>query len=141
MGQLVHARRHLEAEDAGRDAQPLIVIVQTEHAAIVDPFALEDATGVMQPMRQHVQFGLAPRYEPAVVPDEAIAVVEGQHGHQRYPPHRSCCSSDWTGRMAGRSERDIIFHSTPGWYRRFRAPPPPRDPRRSSDDRGRIVYS
>src|SRR4029077_19950010 len=79
--QIIHAGRHLEAEDARRIVEPLIVVVEPEDLAVIDPLAFEDAARIMQPVAQHMQLGLAPRNEATVIPDKAVTVVEGDHGH------------------------------------------------------------
>ena len=57
-----------------------VVVVQAEDLAVVDALAFEHATRIMQPVGQHMQFGVAPRDEAAVIPDEAVAIVEREHG-------------------------------------------------------------
>ena len=47
-----------------------------DHAA-VGALALEHAARIMQPVGEHVQRGVAPGHEPAVVPDAAVPLVEG----------------------------------------------------------------
>src|SRR6266446_5467016 len=81
LGQIIHAGRHLEAEDSRRIAKPLIVVLQVEDLAVIDPLAFEDAARIMQPMAEHMQLGFAPGDEAAVIPDKAVTVVEGDHGH------------------------------------------------------------
>ena len=81
LGQIVQAGRDLEAEDLGRVDQPLVMIFEAEYGAAVDTLAFEHATRIMQPVGQHMQLGVAPGNEAAVIPDEAVAVVEGKHGH------------------------------------------------------------
>jgi hypothetical protein len=44
----------------------------------------------MEPVRQHVQLGVAPWDKTAVIPDEAVAIVEGEQitSHERFLPRR-----------------------------------------------------
>jgi hypothetical protein len=62
--------------------QPVGVFLQAKNRriafALVCAHALEHAHAVMQRVGENVGGGLAPGYELAVVPDEAIAV---SHGH------------------------------------------------------------
>jgi len=57
------------------------VVVEAEDLAAIDALAFEDATRIMKSVRQDVQFGLSPRDQAAVAPDEAVTIVEGEHGH------------------------------------------------------------
>ena len=84
LGQIVQAGRDLEAEDPGGIDQPRIVIVEAEHLAVVDALAFEHATRIMQPVGQHMQLGIAPGDEAAVIPDEAVAIVEGKPGSRHW---------------------------------------------------------
>jgi hypothetical protein len=64
-------------------------------AAVIDALPFEHAGGIVQPMGQHVGLRVAPRHELAVEPDEAVAVVEGNHRrgcHNQilYTPWNSC---------------------------------------------------
>src|SRR5262249_27094150 len=49
--------------------------------AAIGAFALEYGAGVVQPVRAHVQCGIAPGKKCAVVPDDAIEPVIGLLGH------------------------------------------------------------
>jgi hypothetical protein len=71
----------LEAQQAAGVDQTLAVISQAEYIAVIGPFAFEDAAGIMQPMRQDMQPGVAPGHESAVPPDHAVAVVERNERH------------------------------------------------------------
>jgi hypothetical protein len=42
----------------------------------------------MEPMGQHMEFGVAPRDEAAVAPDETITIVERKHGHRVFLAQR-----------------------------------------------------
>jgi hypothetical protein len=81
LGQIVHAGRHLEAEDPRGVEEALVVVLQSEDLAVVHALAFEDAARIMEPVGQHVEFCVAPRDEAAIVPDEAVAIVERDHGH------------------------------------------------------------
>src|SRR5205814_102150 len=81
LGQIIHAGRHLEAEDSRRIVKSLVVVLEVKDLAVVDPLAFEDAARIMQPVAQHVQLGLPPGNQATVIPDEAVTVVEGDHGH------------------------------------------------------------
>src|SRR6266702_4381725 len=50
---------------------------RAEDRAAVGPLALEHAARVMQPVGKHVQGRAGPWHQLAVVPDEAVAAVEG----------------------------------------------------------------
>src|SRR5262249_739892 len=71
-------------EPAGGLVQPLGMLGAFEDFAAVSALALEHAAGVVQPVREHVQFGVFPRHELAVVPDNPVSLVEGQ-GHAAPP--------------------------------------------------------
>src|SRR5579863_6429177 len=98
------------------------MIVEAEYLALVDALAFEDAARVMQPVVQDVQVGIAPGNQPAVVPDEAVAVVEGGGGgcgHAGLP-----CTGN-LGRSAGRAAAGrrsgyFISQMTPTMYRWLR---------------------
>ena len=57
------------------------MVFEAENLAVVDALAFEYATRIMQAVRQHMHFCVAPRDEAAIIPDEAIAIVEWEHGH------------------------------------------------------------
>src|SRR3954451_1519611 len=53
-----------------------------ENSTAVGALALEHTAGVMQPVGQHMDVGVGPRHQLAIVPDEAIDPVErNSHGH------------------------------------------------------------
>ena len=84
---LGHAVGDGEVHRLGALVEALAVLGQLEDLAAVGPLPLEHRAGVVQPMAQHVQVGLAPGHELAVEPDEPIAVVVGDHvGHALSPP-------------------------------------------------------
>ena len=58
------------------------MILQMKYAAVVDALAFEHTARIMEPMVEHVELGLAPRDEAAIVPDEAVTIVERDHGHR-----------------------------------------------------------
>jgi hypothetical protein len=53
-----------------------------EHGAVVDTLAFEHTARIMEPMVEHVELGVAPRDEAAIVPDEAVTIVEREYGHR-----------------------------------------------------------
>src|SRR5262249_55528121 len=57
--------------------QPLRMRGRAEDCAAVGALSLEHAACVMQPMGQHVQRRARPGHELAVIPDDAVASVEG----------------------------------------------------------------
>ena len=72
---------NLEIEDIGRVLQPLGVFPAPEHLAAIGALALEHAARIMQAMGQHVDIGVGPRHQSAIVPDDAIDLVErNSHG-------------------------------------------------------------
>src|SRR5262249_3280431 len=75
---------NLEVEQAGGLPQPLGMLGTLEDFAAIGPFALEHAACIMEPMGEHVQLGVLPGHELAVVPDDAVALVEWQ-GHDAPP--------------------------------------------------------
>ena len=58
------------------------MVLQSEDLAVVHALAFEDAARIMEPVGQHVEFCIAPRDEAAIVPDEAVPIVERDHGHR-----------------------------------------------------------
>ena len=56
------------------------MLAQLEHTAAIDPFTFKNATGIMQPMRQHMDAGVAPGNDLSIEPDGSIAVVKGNKG-------------------------------------------------------------
>ncbi len=49
---------------------------ELENLAVIGALALENRAGVMQSVRQHVDFGVAPGNQSAVHPDEPVAIVK-----------------------------------------------------------------
>ena len=63
--------------------QTLGMLLQFENRAAIDALALKYAVGVMQRMRQHMHFGLAPGNKFAIEPDHAVAIIKGScKGHR-----------------------------------------------------------
>ena len=83
-----------EIENAGRRYQALGMFARLEDAPAIGALALEDAGAVMQAVREDMHFGVAPRNQAAIDPDEAVALVEGRNAHQG-PPGRPFW---WTAR-------------------------------------------
>lgn len=83
--ELLDGERDAEAELPRRLVKPPRVLRQFEDVAVVDPFALEDSTAVVQTVGEDVQTGVAPGDELPVEPDHAVAVVEGGEGHCAAP--------------------------------------------------------
>jgi hypothetical protein len=73
--------RNLEIEQLGRAPQPLGMLGALEDLAAIGALALEHAGAVMKPVREHMDLGVPPRHEGAVVPDPTVALVEGDDGH------------------------------------------------------------
>ena len=71
----------LEVEHIGRALQPLGMLGALEDAAAIGALALEHAARVMQAMGQHMQVGLVPRHQLAVVPDDPFEPVIGLRSH------------------------------------------------------------
>src|SRR3546814_1006692 len=57
-----------------------------EDAPGIGALALEHAGAIVQPVAQHVQLGVAPGHRLAVVPDDAVTVVEWDYGHRLFRP-------------------------------------------------------
>jgi hypothetical protein len=73
--------RNLEIEDVGRVLQPLGMRGALEHLAAIGALALEHAARIVQAVGQHMDIGVGPRHQSAVVPDDAIDLVErNSHG-------------------------------------------------------------
>ena len=73
--ELRHGVRNLEAEDLGRGMQPLAVLRGRKNLAAINPCALEHAASVMKGVRQHMDLRLAPRYQRAINPNEAVPLI------------------------------------------------------------------
>ena len=103
---LGHAVGDREIQRLGAVVQALAVLVELEDLAAVGPLPLEHRAGVVQPVAQHVQVGLAPGHQLAVEPDEAVAVVIGDHiGHALSPPGSK---PGLDGEPARRARRSLI---------------------------------
>ena len=66
------------------------MLLQLVDAAVIDALALEHAGAVMQAMGQHMGLGLAPGHQLAVIPERAVALVEGNdvcHDNPRENAH------------------------------------------------------
>src|SRR5262249_44344931 len=71
----------LEVEDLGRSPQPHGMFGALEHLPAIGALALEHAACVVQAVGQQMDVGLLPRHELAVVPDDAVDIVErDSHG-------------------------------------------------------------
>src|SRR3546814_2529778 len=68
------------------DLQPVVVLFHLEDAPGIGALALEHAGAVVQPVTEHVQLGVAPGHRLAVVPDDAVTVVEWDYGHRLFRP-------------------------------------------------------
>ena len=68
----------LEIQRRGGFVEPLGVFQRFEHTTVINAFALEHGTGIMQPMTQDMQLGVAPW-------DGPLAVVEWNQGHANVP--------------------------------------------------------
>src|SRR5437764_15224569 len=53
----------------------------SENGAAVGALALEHGACIMQAVGQHVQSGVPPRHEPAIVPDDALEPIIGFISH------------------------------------------------------------
>jgi hypothetical protein len=82
---LGHAVGNLEAQDFGRPVQSLAVRGRLEDAAFIGALALEHAGGIVQAVGEDMDLGVAPGHQLAVEPDDAVAIVEGQHAHGKAP--------------------------------------------------------
>ncbi len=71
----------LEAQDAAGCDQPLGMGAQHEDVAGISPLAFEHAAGIVQPVGQNVQLGVAPGDHLAIQPDLAVTVVERNKRH------------------------------------------------------------
>src|SRR5262245_45374230 len=70
-----------EIEYLRRALEPLRMGGALENFAAIGAFALEHRARVMQPVRAHMQRGIAPGNKRAVIPDDAIEPVVGLIGH------------------------------------------------------------
>jgi hypothetical protein len=82
---LGHRVRDLEIQNLGRALQPLGMFGTFENLAAIGALALEHAGGVVESVREHMQFSVCPGHEGAVVPDPTITLVEGNDGHHGSP--------------------------------------------------------
>ena len=73
--ELRHGVGNFEAEDLGRSMQPLAVLRGRKNLAVIDARALEHAASVMKGVRQHMDLRLAPRYQRAINPYEAVPLI------------------------------------------------------------------
>ena len=86
--------------------QPLAVLGQLEDAAVIDPLALEHAAGIVQRMGQYVHLDVPPRRHRAVHPDEAVAVIIRDEGHETLPFPIGCAKRQRVASSAHECQRD-----------------------------------
>ena len=72
----------LEVEHVGGAFEPFRVLGGLEDLPAIGALAFEDAARVMQAVAEHVQIGLVPRHELAVVPDHPVEPVIGLRSHR-----------------------------------------------------------
>src|SRR4030095_4490226 len=68
-------------QDLRRLVQALAVRRRFEDAALIGALALEHAGGIVQGVGEDMDLGVTPWHQLAVEPDDAVAIVEGQHAH------------------------------------------------------------
>src|SRR5205814_542010 len=76
--------RNLKIQNPRGILQPLRMLGAPEDGAAIGALALEHAARIMQPMGQHMDVGVAPRHQFAVVPDDAVDFVE-RNSHRLSP--------------------------------------------------------
>jgi hypothetical protein len=54
------------------------VLFVVEDVSAIDSLAFEHTTRIMESVGEHVELGIAPGDKAAIVPDEAVAIVEGE---------------------------------------------------------------
>ena len=59
--------------------QPLGMLGQLEDLATINPFALENAAGIVQSMGQHMHLSVSPGQQFTIEPDHAIAIMKREH--------------------------------------------------------------
>src|SRR5581483_11589548 len=74
---LLNAPRQLETHDTGAIDQSSTMIGEPENRAIIGALPLEHRGGVVHRVGQDVHLRVAPRNQPAIEPDEAVAIVVG----------------------------------------------------------------
>ena len=52
------------------------MLAQFENSAAIGTLALKNTRGIMQPMGQHMHFGIGPRHHLAVHPDKTVALIK-----------------------------------------------------------------
>ena len=60
-----------------------------EDPAAIGAFAFKDSAGVVQPVAKHMQLGIAPGHETAVIPDFTIALIKRHTCHLLAPDRLS----------------------------------------------------
>ena len=75
-----------EVEHIGRALQPLGMLGGLEDLAAIGALALEHAARVMQAVAEHMQIGLVPGHQLAVVPDDPVEPVIGLRSHRLLLP-------------------------------------------------------
>src|SRR5262249_7472959 len=125
---LGHAVGDGEVHHLGALIKALAVLGELEDLPAVGPLALEYGAGIVQGMAQHVDVGLAPGNEPAVQPDETVAVVIGrgvdhatlllgcllQTGERRSASTPVACASNTLRRTPGKRLRAVVMMNTIG---------------------------
>ncbi len=99
--ELGHRIGNLEVEDLGRFMQALMVLVELEDGAVIGAHPLEHRTRIVQPVSEDVDLGIAPRDELAVKPDETLALIVRDDGHE----HSSASKTGLLARAGQRSRR------------------------------------
>jgi hypothetical protein len=62
--------------------EALAMFLRLEDLALIGAFALEHTGGIMQAMRQDMDFRVAPGHHLAIEPDKAVTIIERQDAHQ-----------------------------------------------------------
>ena len=73
--------RNFEIEDIGGALQPLGMFGALEDLAAIGALALEHAARIVQAVAEHMEVGLVPGHELAVVPDDPFEPVIGLGSH------------------------------------------------------------
>jgi hypothetical protein len=53
-----------------------------EDLAPVGALALEDTGCIVETVREDMELGLFPRYDPSIVPDPSVTLIERGRGHR-----------------------------------------------------------
>src|SRR5690606_40109824 len=81
------------------------MFAQLENLAAIHPAPFEYATGIVKPMRQHMDLRVRPGNEFAIEPDKTVAFIEGDVCHDPVFLIRRCAACRKPGPIALPSEK------------------------------------